>query len=153
MKIGSTQFIWLAFLGSLSLLVGAYAFEFLGGLKPCKICLWQRWPHLGAIIIGLLVLLSKSVLLMRIACIVVLVGAGIAFFHMGVEFNWWEGPSTCTSGSITNLTSAELMKKILEAPITRCDDIPWSFVGLSMAGWNGILSIILSYFWLKASYK
>jgi disulfide bond formation protein DsbB len=153
MKIGSTQFIWLAFLGSLSLLVGAYAFEFLGGLKPCKMCLWQRWPHLGAVIIGLLVLSSKSVLLMRIACIVVLVGAGIAFFHMGVEFNWWEGPSTCTSGSITNLTSAELMKKILEAPITRCDDIPWSFVGLSMAGWNGILSIILSYFWLKASFK
>jgi len=153
MKIGSTQLIWLAFLGSLSLLVGAYAFEFLGGLKPCKMCLWQRWPHLGAIIIGLLVLLSKSVLLMRIGGIVVLVGAGIAFFHMGVEFNWWEGPSTCTSGSITNLTSAELMKKILEAPITRCDDIPWSFVGLSMAGWNGILSIILSYFWLKASYK
>jgi disulfide bond formation protein DsbB len=153
MKIGSTQLIWLAFLGSLSLLVGAYAFEFLGGLKPCKMCLWQRWPHLGAVIIGLLVLSSKSVLLMRIACIVVLVGAGIAFFHMGVEFNWWEGPSTCTSGSITDLTSAELMKKILEAPITRCDDIPWSFVGLSMAGWNGILSIILSYFWLKASYK
>ena len=153
MKIGSTQFIWLAFLGSLSLLVGAYAFEFLGGLKPCKMCLWQRWPHLGAIIIGLLVLLSKSVLLMRIGGVIILIGAGIAFFHMGVEFNWWEGPSTCTSGSITDLTSAELMKKILEAPITRCDDIPWSFVGLSMAGWNGILSIILSYFWLKASYK
>ena len=153
MKIGSTQLIWLAFLGSLSLLVGAYAFEFLGGLKPCKMCLWQRWPHLGAIIIGLLVLLSKSVLLMRIGGVIILIGAGIAFFHMGVEFNWWEGPSTCTSGSITDLTSAELMKKILEAPITRCDDIPWSFVGLSMAGWNGILSIILSYFWLKASYK
>ena len=153
MKIGSTQFIWLAFLGSLSLLVGAYAFEFLGGLKPCKMCLWQRWPHLGAIIIGLLVLLSKSVLLMRIGGVIILIGAGIAFFHMGVEFNWWEGPSTCTSGSITDLTSAELMKKILEAPITRCDDIPWSFAGLSMAGWNGILSIILSYFWLKASYK
>lgn len=153
MKIGSTQLIWLAFLGSLSLLVGAYAFEFLGGLKPCKMCLWQRWPHLGAIIIGLLVLLSKSVLLMRIGGVIILIGAGIAFFHMGVEFNWWEGPSTCTSGSITDLTSAELMKKILEAPITRCDDIPWSFVGLSMAGWNGILSVILSYFWLKASYK
>ena len=52
-----------------------------------------------------------------------------------------------------NLSSKELMKKILEAPIIRCDEVPWSFLGLSMAGWNGILSILFSSCWLKASFK
>ena len=153
MKMKSIQLIWLAFLGSLALLIGAYAFEFLGNLKPCKMCLWQRWPHIAAIVIGILIFYSKSNLLMRIASIIILFGAIIAFYHMGVEFQWWEGPTTCSSGSIANLSSTELMNKILQAPIIRCDEVKWSFAGLSMAAWNGIFSLILSYCWLKASFK
>ena len=153
MKMKSIQLIWLAFLGSLALLIGAYAFEFLGNLKPCKMCLWQRWPHIAAIIIGILIFYSKSNLLMRIASMVILFGAIIAFYHMGVEFQWWEGPTTCSSGSIANLSSTELMNKILQAPIIRCDEVQWSFAGLSMAAWNGIFSLILSYCWLRASFK
>ena len=153
MKMKSIQLVWLAFLGSLALLIGAYAFEFLGNLKPCKMCLWQRWPHIAAIIIGILIFYSKSNLLMRIASMVILFGAIIAFYHMGVEFQWWEGPKACSSGSIANLSSTELMNKILQAPIIRCDEVQWSFAGLSMAAWNGIFSLILSYCWLKASFK
>ena len=153
MKMKSIQLIWLAFLGSLALLIGAYAFEFLGNLKPCKMCLWQRWPHIAAIIIGILIFYSKSNLLMRIASMIILFGAVIAFYHMGVEFQWWEGPTTCSSGSIANLSSTELMNKILQAPIIRCNEVQWSFAGLSMAAWNGIFSLILSYCWLKASFK
>ena len=153
MKMKSIQLIWLAFLGSLTLLIGAYAFEFLGNLKPCKMCLWQRWPHIAAIIIGILIFYSKSNLLMRIASMIILFGAIIAFYHMGVEYQWWEGPATCTSGSITNLSSTELMNKILKAPIIRCNEVQWSFAGLSMAAWNGIFSLILSYFWLRASFQ
>lgn len=153
MKISSENLIWIAFIGSLSLLLGAYAFEFLGNLKPCKMCLWQRWPHIGAILIGGLVFYTKSRLLMRIAGIMVLIGALIAFYHVGVELKLWDGPSTCTSGSISNLSSTELMDKILQAPIIRCDEVQWSFAGLSMAAWNGIFSLILSYCWLRASYK
>ena len=153
MKMKSIQLIWLAFLGSLALLIGAYAFEFLGNLKPCKMCLWQRWPHIAAIIIGILIFYSKSNLLMRIASMIILFGAIVAFYHMGVEFQWWEGPTTCSSGSIANLSSTELMNKILQAPIIRCDEVQWSFAGLSMAAWNGIFSLILSYCWLRASFK
>ena len=153
MKMKSIQLIWLAFLGSLALLIGAYAFEFLGNLKPCKMCLWQRWPHIAAIIIGILIFYSKSNLLMRIASMIILFGAIVAFYHMGVEFQWWEGPTTCSSGSIANLSSTELMNKILQAPIIRCDEVQWSFAGLSMAAWNGIFSLILSYCWLRASFQ
>lgn len=153
MKMKSIQLIWLAFLGSLALLLGAYAFEFLGNLKPCKMCLWQRWPHIAAIFIGILIFYKKSILLMRIASLIILAGAVVAFYHVGVELQWWDGPTTCTSGSIANLSSTELMNKILQAPIIRCDEIQWSFAGLSMAAWNGIFSLILSYSWLKASFK
>jgi len=153
MKIRSESLVWIAFIGSLSLLLGAYAFEFLGNLKPCKMCLWQRWPHIAAIFIGILIFYTKSILLMRIASLIILAGAVVAFYHVGVELQWWDGPTTCTSGSIANLSSTELMNKILQAPIIRCDEIQWSFAGLSMAAWNGIFSLILSYSWLKASFK
>ena len=153
MKMKLIQLIWLAFLGSVALLLGAYAFEFLGNLKPCKMCLWQRWPHIAAIFIGILIFYTKSILLMRITSLIILAGAVVAFYHVGVELQWWDGPTTCTSGSIANLSSTELMNKILQAPIIRCDEIQWSFAGLSMAAWNGIFSLILSYSWLKASFK
>jgi len=153
MKIQSEKLIWIAFLGSLVLLFGAYAFEYLGNLKPCKMCIWQRWPHFGAVFIACLILYTKSALLMRVASVMLLVGAGIAFYHTGVELSWWEGPSTCTTGSIDNLSSTELMDKIMKAPIIRCDQVQWSLGGLSMATWNGIFSLVLSYCWLKASLK
>ena len=153
MKLRSENLVWIAFIGSLSLLLGAYAFEFLGNLKPCKMCLWQRWPHIGAILIGSLIFYTKSRLLMRMVGMILLIGALIAFYHVGVEFNWWEGPSTCTSGSINNLSSAELMNKILQAPIIRCDEVQWSFAGLSMAAWNGIFSLVLSFCWFRASLR
>ena len=104
MKISSENLVWIAFIGSLSLLLSAYAFEFLGNLKPCKMCLWQRWPHIGAILIGSLIFYTRSRLLMRMVGIMLFVGALIAFYHVGVELKWWEGPSTCTSGSINNLS-------------------------------------------------
>ena len=153
MKIRSESLVWIAFIGSLSLLLGAYAFEFLGNLKPCKMCLWQRWPHIAAIFIGILIFYTKSILLMRIASLIILAGAVVAFYHVGVELQWWDGPTTCTSGSIANLSSTELMNKILQAPKIRCDEIQWSCAGLSMAAWTGIFSLILSYSWLKASFK
>jgi len=85
--------------------------------------------------------------------LIILLGAMIAFYHMGVEYKWWDGPSTCTSGTISGLTSSELLAKILKAPIVRCDEVQWQFFGLSMAAWNGLISIILSIVWFKATLK
>ncbi len=136
-----------ALLGSAGLLLGAFAFQYLGGLAPCKMCIWQRWPHGLVIVIGLAAYLTENRMLAIIAGLVVLIGAAIGFYHAGVEQAWWEGPSTCTSGSIQGLTTEQLMEQILNAPLVRCDEIAWSMLGLSMAAWNGVISLGLAALW------
>ena len=151
MMANSRQLAWIAVSGSFALLIAAYGFEIFGDLHPCKMCIWQRWLHLAVVPIGIIGIYSNSILWMRIAGVVILIGASIAFYHMGVEYKWWDGPSTCTSGAISGLSSSELLAKILEAPIIRCDEVQWRFLSLSMAAWNGLTSIFLSGFWFSAA--
>jgi disulfide bond formation protein DsbB len=140
-----------AALGSALMLGGALAFQYAGGLAPCPLCLWQRWPHLAAILIGVLAVATGLRPLAWAGALAVLAGAGIAGFHAGVEQGWWEGLSACTAQSIEGLSAEELMAQIMAAPIVRCDEIAWSFAGLSMAAWNGILSLGLGLVWLRAA--
>ncbi|MGB0797603.1 MAG: disulfide bond formation protein B, partial [Paracoccaceae bacterium] len=79
-----------------------------------------------------------------------LITAGIGGFHAGVERGWWEGPQSCTSTSIDNLSTEELLAQIMSAPMVRCDEIPWQMFGLSMAGWNMVVSICLAVLWTIA---
>ena len=79
-----------------------------------------------------------------------LITAGIGGFHAGVEQGWWEGPQSCTSASIDNLSTEELLAQIMSAPMVRCDEIPWQMFGLSMAGWNMVVSICLAVLWTIA---
>jgi len=92
-------------------------------------------------------------MLYLIGGVIVLVGAGIAFYHAGVEQHWWEGPTTCTSQGIAGLSGEDLMAQIMDAPIVRCDEIPWSMFGLSMAAWNGVVSLGLAGMWFFALRK
>jgi len=85
--------------------------------------------------------------------LIVLFGAGVAFYHTGVEQHWWLGPTTCTSQGVQGLTAQQLMDQILNAPLVRCDEIPWSLFGLSMAAWNGVVSLGLAGFWVLAFRK
>lgn len=150
-----TQIQWTlsATLGSMLLLGGAFLFQHIGDLPPCKLCLWQRWPHAVAILIGGLVWVSRSYTLAWVGALALLITAMIGGFHVGVEQGWWEGPASCTAGAITDLTTEELMAQIMAAPIVRCDDILWSFLGLSMAAWNGVLSLVLASVWVKSALK
>jgi disulfide bond formation protein DsbB len=77
----------------------------------------------------------------------------IGFFHAGVEQGWWEGPSTCTSGSIQGLTTEQLLEQIQNAPLVRCDEIPWSLAGLSMAAWNGVISLGIAALWFASTRR
>ena len=79
--------------------------------------------------------------------------AVIGVYHTGVEQDWWEGPTTCTSGPVGNLSVQDLLTKILEAPLVRCDEIPWDLFGVSMAGWNAIVSFGLAAIWLAAATR
>ena len=128
--------------GSALLLGGAFVFQALG-YAPCKMCIWQRWPHALAIVLGVAALFMPAVWLMWIGALAMAITAGIGFYHTGVERGWFEGPTSCTSGDISNLSSEELMQQILSAPLVRCDEVAWSLAGLSMASWNMILSLVL----------
>ena len=145
------RFALLAATGSAAVLAGAYAFQHLGGMAPCKLCLWQRWPHATAILIGIAIAVTGEVKLAWLGAIAALSTAAIGAYHVGVEQGWWEGPTSCTSSGVSNLSAQELMDQILAAPLVRCDDIAWQLAGISMAGWNAIVSLMLMGLWLKAA--
>ncbi|MEQ6204159.1 disulfide bond formation protein B [Sulfitobacter sp. HNIBRBA2951] len=141
----------IAAFGSAIVLAGAYAFQHLGGMAPCKLCLWQRWPHAAAIVIGAVVVLTKQMRLAWLGALAALSTAAIGAYHVGVEQGWWEGPTSCTSSGVSNLSAEQLMEQILAAPLVRCDDIAWQLAGISMAGWNAIASLCLAALWIKAA--
>ena len=149
-----TQLILAATLGSAAILAGAFAFQYLGGLAPCQLCLWQRWPHAAAILIGGLALLIGSRVLPALGALAALTTAGIGAFHVGVEQKWWAGLASCTAGSIEGLSTADLLNPdiVVAAPV-RCDAIAWQLAGISMAGWNVILSLVLVAIWLAAARR
>lgn len=143
--------ILLAAGGSAALLLAAWGFQYLGGMAPCKLCIWQRYPHGAAVLIGALAFAFPGVrLLPLLGAVAAAATSGIGVYHAGVERGLWEGPSSCTSGSISGLSAEELMEQIMAAPLVRCDDIPWEMFGLSMAGWNALLSAGLVLVWLAA---
>lgn len=137
-------------LGSLALLLGAFAFQYLGGLAPCHLCLLQRWPHAAAIVLGLLILAWPRRVLAMLAGLAVLAGAAIAGYHVGVEQHWWPGPASCTAAVPGSGDAGALLDQILATPTVLCDAIAWSWLGISMAGWNGIASLALAALWFRA---
>ena len=156
MKQGSltrATLILMAAGGSAALLLGAFAFQHLGGLPPCKMCLWQRWPHAAAVGLGALAMLLPFGIIALMGALAALTTAAIGFYHVGVEQTWWEGPSTCTSGDITGLSTDELLDQIMNAPLVRCDEIAWALGGISMAGWNALFSLILAGIWIAAARR
>ncbi|MEL6801079.1 MAG: disulfide bond formation protein B [Pseudomonadota bacterium] len=143
--------ILLAAGGSAALLLAAWGFQYLGGLAPCAMCIWQRWPHLAAAVIGPVAAVTAGPLLPLLGAASAATTGAIGIFHTGVERGWWEGPSTCTSGSIEGLSSQELMDQILTAPLVQCDQVAWEMLGLSMASWNAAASFAFAALWLFAA--
>ena len=130
----------LLLLGPAALLGGALGFQYIGGLPPCEMCMWQRWALVTTLVLALIGWASGHARpVLRLAVLAVLTGAGIAFFHAGVEQHWWQGFTECTAPPVSGSASA-IMTQILAQPLIRCDAIPWSLFGISMAGWNAILS-------------
>ncbi len=154
MTLTRSQLILIAMLGSAALLAGAFGFQYIGGLAPCQLCLWQRWPHAAAMLIGVLALVLGWRALALFGGLAALTSAGIGMFHVGVEQKWWEGLASCTAGSIKGLSTADLLNPniVVAAPV-RCDEIAWQLLGVSMAGWNVILSLGLVVIWLAAARR
>lgn len=146
--------ILLASLGSAGLLLGAFGFQYIGGMSPCTLCLWQRWPHAAAVVIGVLALAVGGRFWGYLGGLAAAATAGIGLFHTGVERGWWEGLASCSAGSIKGLSVTELLdpSATVAAPV-RCDEVPWEMFTLSMASWNMILSLGLMVLWLISTQK
>jgi disulfide bond formation protein DsbB len=142
--------------GSAAILVSALGSQFIGGLSPCPLCIWQRWPHVAAVVIavlGVTVLWRHHRLMAMLGVLTMLAGAGLGLYHTGIERDWWPGPDTCTSGDITKLTTEQLMAQIMDAPLVRCDEVSWDFLGLSLASWNAVISLGLAGLWLSLAFR
>ena len=133
----------LLLVGPAALLGGALGFQYLVGLSPCEMCMWQRWALVTALALALAgwaAGLSRA--LLALAALAVLAGAAIAVFHVGVEQHWWQGITRCTATPAGGST-ADVLKDIMAQPLVRCDAVPWSLFGISMAGWNALVSSVI----------
>jgi disulfide bond formation protein DsbB len=121
------------------LMAGALGSEYIGGLYPCEMCHWQRWPHEAAIGFSILAFFLKPparTILVVLAALSILISGGIGVFHAGVEYGWWEGLTACT-----NTAASGSLADIMKAPMIRCDVPQWTLAGISLAGFNALFSI------------
>lgn len=147
----SGRALWTAFAVAVATIAGAWAFEW-WGYAPCHLCLLERWPYYAAIILlPVAVFASRSSSSLRRTTLILfaLLFASSALFglyHAGVEWKWWPGPSTCTAGAgqLTGLPD-------LSKPVIMCDEAALRIFGLSLAGWNAVISAAVAVLLLRAS--
>lgn len=131
----------LILVGSTALLGGALAFQYLGGLAPCEMCHWQRWPHVAALVLGLVAWARGNARWAIVpAALALLAGAGIGVLHAGVEYHWWVGPTACAAPLIAG---PDFVAAALATPLIRCDAAAWTLFGVSMAGYNALFSTLI----------
>lgn len=128
----------------------AFIAEYQFGLAPCALCWYQRYVYF-ALLLGIAPALFLPRFMPHLTAALYyllgagfLLGAGLAFFHVGVEQKWWQGLSECSANWGTDLSPEALMAALQSQPLVRCDEIPWSFAGISIAGFNALYSLIMA---------
>lgn len=137
---------WLALLVPAALLAGALGSQYVGGLYPCEMCHWQRWPHYAAVVLALVSFAmrgqpDKGRSFVWLAALAILLSGAIGAYHAGVEIGVFEGLTQCATTGASGSSANDILADIMATPLVRCDQVQWSFLGMSMAGWNAILSI------------
>ncbi|WP_321392592.1 disulfide bond formation protein B [Emcibacter sp.] len=137
-----------AILFSAAMLAGAWSFEVFGGYPPCDLCWTQRYAHMGIIALALflIILHQMTTIPARILDFLLVPAlfttAGIGAYHAGVEYKWWQGPTDCTAQSIGgSFDPDQFMQALQNAPIVSCDEVVWELFGISMAGYNFLLTL------------
>jgi disulfide bond formation protein DsbB len=141
-----------ALVASAAMLAIAHAFQRFGHMAPCELCLKQRtvyWVAGAVALAGMIVVRLPGGPRLRqpsdwLLALIFLAGAGLAAYHAGVEWRFWPGPQSCTGGGTVDLKSLQDMLAGKLGRVVRCDEPAWVFLGLSMAGWNAIASLILA---------
>jgi disulfide bond formation protein DsbB len=131
---------------ALALILGALGFQYLGNLPPCEMCHWQRWPHIAAAIIGVIggALIASgrldsklAVAVAAVTLLLIAVSGGIGAYQAGVEWQWWSGPAACTGPPVTLTGTLDL-----NHPVVRCDVAALRLFGISLAGYNALISLL-----------
>ena len=146
----------LALIVPLALLAGAYGFQYVWGhLWPCEMCWWQRYAHFAAVPFGLAAVLigprlkDGGRIFVWLAALAIFASGAIGFYHAGVELKIFPGFTQCTAA--LSGSAEDMLRDVFARPMVRCDDIQWSWLGISMAGWNAIVSILSAFaiLWLS----
>ena len=133
-------------------LAGAWFFQLVLDIRPCPLCLEQRYAYYLALPLGLVVAFAASrgapgqVVLagLAILALAALANAGLGAYHAGVEWKFWQGPTDC-SGPVVDLGSAgTLLQRLDSVKVIRCDEVQWRFLGLSLAGYNVLISLLMA---------
>lgn len=120
------------------LLGGAYVAQYGFDLYPCEMCWWQRYPHFAALVFAVVsFVISPPRVWVALAGLAIITSGLIGGFHAGVEYGWWEGITDCAMRP-----DAGSVMVIPETPVVRCDAAPWELLGISLAGWNFLISFI-----------
>ncbi len=135
-------------LASIAILGTALASQYFGGLAPCKLCHYQRWPYIFTIVAGLAAWAMPGGAVARqwliAACAMAFaIGGAVAVYHAGVEYGWFAGPASC-SGTGPAPATVEELRRLLARPVVRCDEPAWTLLGVSMAGYNVVASAFLA---------
>lgn len=132
----------LALVVPIALLAGALGSQYLGGLYPCEMCHWQRWPHYAAVPLALLAIVLRDkgmgTVFLWLATVAIFTSGAIGVFHAGVEYGWWEGLTSC---STSPGGGGNFLADIMATPVISCDQPQWTLFGISLAGFNAIISI------------
>jgi disulfide bond formation protein DsbB len=135
-------------LAALALIAGALGFQYLGNLPPCEMCMWQRYPHIAAGVVGVggflllrarILPVSAAASVAVITALLIAISGVIGIYHAGVEWHFWPGPQSCTGTAFHASGALDL-----NAPVVMCDHAAWRLFGLSLAGYNAILSLVLA---------
>jgi disulfide bond formation protein DsbB len=132
-------------------ILGAYFFQYVLGYLPCPLCFEQRIPYYIAVPLALVVALAatwsapRPVVIggLALLALIMAVSTGLGVYHAGVEWKWWPGPADC-SGPLGGMGSAgDLLQRMQSQTVVRCDDAAWRFLGISLAGYNALISLAL----------
>lgn len=143
---------------TVAIILGALAFEHLGGYAPCPLCLEQRYAYYAAIpvlFIGMALIAEMprlAALLFALVALAFLANAGLGAYHAGVEWKFWPGPDTCGTVQALPTSAADLLKQMETAKVVRCDEAALRIAGLSLAGWNVLISLALVAGALRAAF-
>lgn len=131
-------------------ILAALGFEHIGGYIPCPLCLQQRYAYYGSIplLFVALTLVSAdkpriAALLFVIVALAFLANAGLGAYQAGAEWKFWPGPETCSGAQGISTSAGGLLENLANTRVMRCDEASWRFAGLSFAGWNAVISLLL----------